>query len=277
MSLGKSKAPDTPDYTGAAEKTAAGNVDAINAQTAANRVNQYTPYGSLTYLERGRDSRGNPLWSQTVNLSDTGQKLLDNQNNQSLKYGDIANEGLDQIQGRLGSLTDTSSLPAAPINAGQTAQDAIMSRLQPQIEMQNKQFEQDMANKGIAPGSEAYENARRSVNQQQNDQLVQAANTGIQTGLQARQQGIQEQNYYNNAPLNYVNALRTGSQVTNPTFSSVPQANAASGPNYLGAAQSQYQAGLNSTNLSNGLTSNFMGGLMDLGGTLGSAYLMRPK
>jgi len=273
MSLGKSKAPAAPDYSAAAEKTAAGNVAAINAQTAANRVNQNTPYGSLTYSETGKDSNGNPLWTQNVNLSDTGQKLLDNQNSQSLKYGDIANQGLDQIQGRLGSLTDTSALPAAPINAGQTAQDAIMSRLQPQIEMQNKQFEQQMANQGIAPGSEAYENARRSVSQQQNDQLTQAANTGIQTGLQARQQGIQEQNYYNNAPLNYVNALRTGSQVQNPTFSSVPQANAAAGPNYLGAAQAQYQSGLNSSNMSNGLASNFMGGLMSLGGTLGSAYL----
>ena len=46
---GKADPPPAPDYTGAANATAAGNLDAARAAAAANRVNQITPYGNLTY------------------------------------------------------------------------------------------------------------------------------------------------------------------------------------------------------------------------------------
>lgn len=48
---GKGKAPPAPDYTGAANATAAGNLEAARAASAANRVNQYTPYGNLIYQQ----------------------------------------------------------------------------------------------------------------------------------------------------------------------------------------------------------------------------------
>jgi len=46
-------APAAPDYRGAAVETAAGNLEAARAATAANRVNQFTPYGSLVYSQQG--------------------------------------------------------------------------------------------------------------------------------------------------------------------------------------------------------------------------------
>jgi len=46
-------APAPPDYTGAAQQTAQGNIDAARLAVAANRVNQYTPYGSLEYTMSG--------------------------------------------------------------------------------------------------------------------------------------------------------------------------------------------------------------------------------
>jgi len=52
MSFGKSKAPPAPpapDYAGAAQATADGNLDMARYTTGANRVNQYSPYGSPTY------------------------------------------------------------------------------------------------------------------------------------------------------------------------------------------------------------------------------------
>ena len=42
-------APAAPDYTGAAQATAQSNLDMARAATAANRVNQVTPYGNLNY------------------------------------------------------------------------------------------------------------------------------------------------------------------------------------------------------------------------------------
>ena len=46
-------APAAPDYRGAAVETAAGNLEAARAAAAANRVNQFTPYGSLVYSQQG--------------------------------------------------------------------------------------------------------------------------------------------------------------------------------------------------------------------------------
>jgi len=52
--MGKSSSPPpAPDYTAAAQATAAGNLEAARYATQANRVNQYTPYGSLTYKQGG--------------------------------------------------------------------------------------------------------------------------------------------------------------------------------------------------------------------------------
>lgn len=77
------QAPAAPDYTGAAQATAAGNLQAAQTQTAANRVNQVTPYGNLDYTQSGTDSAGNPMWTATTSLSPTGQSLLDYQNQTS--------------------------------------------------------------------------------------------------------------------------------------------------------------------------------------------------
>jgi len=46
-------APAAPDYRAAAQETSAGNLEAARAAAAANRVNQFTPYGSLVYSQQG--------------------------------------------------------------------------------------------------------------------------------------------------------------------------------------------------------------------------------
>ena len=54
MSMANGKggdAPPAPDYAGAAQATAAGNLETAKYTTAANRINQYTPYGNLVYSQ----------------------------------------------------------------------------------------------------------------------------------------------------------------------------------------------------------------------------------
>jgi hypothetical protein len=63
-----------PDYTGAANATAAGNLANLNAQTAANRVNQYTPWGNQTWSQNS-----NGQWSQLTSLTPAEQKALTSQ------------------------------------------------------------------------------------------------------------------------------------------------------------------------------------------------------
>ena len=73
-------------------------------------------------------------------------------------------------------------------------------------------------------------------------------------------------------PINVINALRTGSQVTNPSYASVPQQANVGGADILGATQAGYNAQLGATNAQNAASGGLMGGLMQLGG----AAMMSP-
>lgn len=259
------KAPPPPDYAGAAQATAQGNKDAILAQTAANRVNQITPEGSLTYDVTGQDPSGNPTWTATQQYSPDQQQIY--QGNVDLSKGllNTAQQGLGKVDDLLANPTiDESKLAQMPIQ-GQSVQDAIFSRLTPQLERQRGGLENQLANQGITRGSEAWNNAMTDQSQSENDLMTQAALQGINTGMTARQQGIQEQAYMQDRPLNVVNALRTGNQVQGPQFVQPSQQGFAPGPDLLGAANSQYQANLGAFNANSAQRGQMMGGLFNMG------------
>ena len=324
--------PPAPDYTGAATATAAGNKEAAQATAAANRVNQYGPNGSMVYSSAGNDTTGNPTYNLTTTLSHEQQQIQNQQNSLNsgllntaqggLGYANdvLSHPGVDQSQltqpGQMGNaytpnLTDlNSNLPTTGYNPGQSYQDAMMSRLQPQIQRENEQSDTKLANQGIMQGSEAYKNAQTALSQQHNDLLNNATVQGLQAGLQANQQqfgqnqaqnqqdlstqnqlfnqtnanyaqglGANQQQFqqaaYNQMqPINVINALRSGTQVSSPTLNNVPaQANVA-GPDLLGAAQGNYNAAMGQYNAAQQSNNSMMGGLMGLGGSLGSAGII---
>ena len=259
-------APPPPDYTGAAKETAAGNLDAARANIAANRVNQYTPYGQLEYKISGEDPYGNPTWSATQGLAPAQQKLLDYQNQASIGLGELTEKGLGYVNTMLDTPFDTSKLPTTGFNPSQSYQDAYMQRLQPQIEQGREALDVKLANQGIPVGSEAYRRAMLAQSQRENDLLASATTQGFGIGQQARQQGLQEQAFLRNEPLNTLNAVRTGAQVQGPTFvNPAMQANTA-GPDLLGAAQMGYNAQLAASNASNAANNQMTQGLFSLGG-----------
>lgn len=246
----KSDAPATPDYKGAAEATAAGN-----------RVNQYTPYGSLTYSSQGKDEYGNPVWNQNVNLSDVGKQLLDAQNNTSLGLSNLQGQGLESVKNLFNNLPNRADLGKPIVNPGQTAQDAIYSRLAPMLNRQQDRMNNQLANQGIQLGSEAYKNAQSDFGQQANDAYSQAALQGIGVDQQNRQQGMNEQGFYSQMPINLLNAIRTGSQVSNPQFGS-----AAPGANYSQALGQTNASQMGNYNAQVGQQNSLMSGLFGLGG-----------
>lgn len=257
--MGKSSsAPPAPDYEKAAEATAAGN-----------RVNQITPYGSLKYTETGVDSQGNPQFTANVELSPDQQRLLEQQNRTSLGLGELQDMGLGYVKSMISKPFDTSGLPQTGIDVGENMTNAVMRRLQPTIQMEKEQFDAQMANQGIPLGSEAYQNAKRMFDERQNDKITSAIIQGTDTGLRARAQGFNELGYMRNEPINTLSAVRSGSQVTNPNFVTTP-----AGADYLGAAQSGYNAQLSASNAQNAAKNSFTSGLMSLGGTLGGAAIM---
>lgn len=290
--------PPAPDYTGAAQATAAGNLAAAQQATAANRVDTYTPYGNLTYSQDANDPN---KWSSNVSLSGSGQALLDQQNKTSAGLGSLQDAATARVGNTLNSAMpstynangvnapstynpNSSQLGTAydPTAATNSATDLINARLLPQQQRDTADLNTQLANQGIMPGSEAYDRAQDQNARTQTDAKQQAALQGITLGQSQQaqtfgqqssnaqqQQAMQGQAYTQqannntmsaaqqaqqysqdstnrNMPMNELNALRTGSQVTNPTFQQAPQQATTAGADLSGAAsqQNQYNMGL---------------------------------
>lgn len=267
MLFGKPAQAPVPDYTGAAEATASGNIDAARLATAANRVNQVTPYGSLNYAVTGQDPYGNPTWTATTSLSPDQQQLYNYDVETSKGLGALQNQGLKYVGNMISNPFDTSKLPSTGINAGEQMSESIMRRLQPQLQQEQKSFDAQMANQGIPVGSEAYMNAKRAFDQRQNDRLVSSVIQGTDTGLRARGQGFSELAYQRNEPINTLNAVRSGSQVTNPNsfYVNAPQQATTTGADYMSAAQATGNANQANVNAQNAYQNALMSGFFKLG------------
>ena len=256
----------TPDYTGAANATAQGNLQAAQAATAANRVNQVTPYGNLNYDVTGQDPYGNPTWTATQTLSPDQQQLYNYDIATSKGLGELQQKGLNYVGNMLDQPFDTSSLASTGFDPGQSYQDAYMQRLAPQLAQNREATQAQLANQGIVPGTQAYDNAMRQQAQKENDLLLGATTQGFGVGSQARQQGFNELAYQRNEPINTLNAVRSGSQVSSPSYVTPTNQATTTGADYLGAAGLTGQANQAAANATNAQTNAMMSGLFSLGG-----------
>lgn len=266
----KPSTPAAPDYASAAQKTAEGDLKMANYATKANRINQFTPYGSLTYKytpefdSQGKETGGG--WSQTMDLTPEAQSALNQQLELNRKYGEVANVGFDKARQIFENPEiDQSKLPQRAIDVGQTAQQAIMSRLQPQLAQQEEALRTRLANQGITLGSDAYGKEMSAQGQRANDLQLQAALQGINLDQANRSSALQEQAYLQDRPLNLINALRSGNQVNAPQFQNFAQQGATQGPNMLGATQAQYGADMDAYNANQAASSGMLGGLFGVG------------
>jgi len=315
---GKSSAPAAPDYVGQANATAQGNLNAARAQTAANRMDQVTPYGTIKYTQGGgqfdqagydaamsryqsqqaqirsnaglqeyygktgqlltapnrNDFMSNPdQWSSEIQLSDVGQQLLDAQNRTSLGLAGLQQGAMGRVADALGTPFDTSGIPDLRYNVDDnTGMDSwdkysnlLMQRLNPDLDAQQAALDTKLANQGVTQGSEAWNIGQKQFAKQRNDANVAAQLAGAQLQNQmfgqavqnaqlnnaGRQQTLNERAQIRNMPLQELNALRSGSQVQNPTFSTPGMQGQTSGPDLMGAAQGSYNAALNQANAQN--------------------------
>jgi hypothetical protein len=137
--------------------------------------------------------------------------------------------------------------------------------------LNNAQFHNSAQAQGFG---QAFQNA--GMNNSTQSQLFNQglANANLQN--QGRNQYINEQNYLRQQPLNELNALRSGSQVTAPQFSGVPQA-AVGNTDIANLYNNQYQGQLANYNAQIGRNNAITGGLFGLGaaglGMLGSGGL----
>lgn len=125
---------------------------------------------------------------------------------------------------------------------------------------------------GLASNQNAYNqavnNAGFANSAQQQGFAQNMANADLQN--QGRATAINEANYLRNQPLNELNALRTGSQVSAPQFGGTPQSNVG-GTDIAGLYNNQYQSQLAGFNAQQAQNNGITSGLFGLGASfLGS-------
>lgn len=158
-----------------------------------------------------------------------------------------------ELQGRL----DLAGLPQAPVGAGMTAQQAIMSRLEPQLQRKRAQLETQLANQGLVRGGEAYNAAIQEAQQGENDLRTQAALQGIGLDQQARAQAFGEQ--------------QSAGQFANQAALSGFGANIQNQQAYNQAVQQNLQQGLSIQDAQNRAAQQMFGQRMDIQGLYNTA------
>ncbi|MFA6040949.1 MAG: hypothetical protein WC733_05570 [Methylophilus sp.] len=210
---------------------------------------------------RANFMKGDPnQWSQTTSLSPEMQAILDQ--NIAAK-----GQGYDQLQTALSNINN-NNLPQASVNAGETAQDAILRRVNPQLQQQEDALRTRLVNQGVRPGSQAWDNEFNLFSQQKNDAISQAALQGISVGNDARSRALAEQGI----PINLINAYQSGGQAQMPNYQGYSQAGQGQAADLTGAGQSQYNAALGASNAQNQSNANFTSGLVGLGTVAATFY-----
>jgi hypothetical protein len=221
----KATPPPVPDYAAAAQQQGAANIEAARATAKLGNPNIYGPLGSQTISYEGDiptirqsltpDAQATLGAQQGVerSLAELGQQGvaqakeilgtpfnpnlpgIDTSIAESVSPVNQATYNAGSAQRSVAGPTfqqgiDTSGIAAMPVNAGMTGQQAIMSRLQPQLTQNENATRQRLANQGLVTGGEAYENEMRTMGQNRNDLELQAAAQGINLDAMMNQQGF---------------------------------------------------------------------------------------
>lgn len=307
---GGGSSPSAPDPWTVAAATTQVNKDTAAYNKALNLNNYTNPFGSQQTSISGYDSSGAPIYQTNISGNSDLQYQLNNLLNQTGKSGSINDSA---IGGLYGLNAQTAGLgqqyanlqnylsPDAARNAQQQGQDAAYQAqtqyLDPQFSQQQESLEAKLAAQGLAPGSQAYNNAMLNQNQTKQQAYSNAQNQAILTGSQLGTQNWQNQLAGLNAQAGLIgqqgNTLNQQAGLIGQIVGTgqVPYGNlqsiAGMIPGYSGPATSSinpadigsymnnaYQGQLGAYNAKQQGANQFTSGLFGLGGALGASYLM---
>lgn len=254
------QAPAAPDPKETAAAQAQSNKETAVAQYGLNATNQVTPQGSLTYKQIGTWADGTPRFEATTSYSPEQQALY---NKNLVTQGNLADIGTSQ-SAKIGELLNS------PVNLNTATEDKInqlgVARLDPRFQKESAALDTQLINKGIRPGSQAWNDAQTQFSQQKNDAYNQLYLTG-------RGQGMQEALAERNQPINEITALLSGSQVSQPGFTNTPTPGVAPTDviGAVGQSLAQQNVGYNAQVQNQQLVNN---GLFKLGNTALGGWMM---
>jgi len=151
-------------------------------------VNQYNPYGSLTYTQTGTSSNGTPLYSANESLSAPQQAELTAQETTGATAG---NQAANLLQGANYGSTNPSTV-IGNATSGTTEQEMAQepAYLQPTFKQQTDQLDAQLQNEGFNPGTPGYQQAMNGLLQSQNQ-----TTTGFLASIEPQMYSQAVQNY----------------------------------------------------------------------------------
>lgn len=207
---------------------------------------------------------GADKWSSTIDLSPEGQQMLDAYNRTSLGMAGLQDDAMARVKDALSTPLDTSGIPdqiySIDGNDGLWSKYSglLMDKMNPELDRQQVDLDTKLANQGLTAGSEGWNTQQTQFAKQRAaaalDAQLQGADLAMKNASMSnagRTQELTTRKTLRDMPLQELLALRNGSQVTNPTFSTPGQQGQTSGPDLLGATQGQYNAQLNQVNADN--------------------------
>ncbi|MEM9969516.1 MAG: hypothetical protein AAF762_00235 [Pseudomonadota bacterium] len=279
--MGKPKSPTPPDPVETARAQTGTNVSTAVANTAMSNVNRVGPDGTVTFDQTGTHEFTDPTtgetfevptYTQTTKLDATGRRLDRINDDTQISLARTGRRVSDDIGKLLRDPVDLSD--AQKVRVGnrerKRVEDALMQRMNPQIEQDREALEARLAGQGIALGSAAYDRAQENFGRNVNDARLGAIiNAGAESdrafnqSLAARQQDVSEEFAQRGQSINEVTALMSGSQVNAPN---TPAPNVAGIPttDYAGLVNSNYNAQMKGYQGQLASRNAMMGGLFDI-------------
>ena len=218
---GKGSPPPPPDYRAAAQEQAGASKEITTAQTYANRPTQNTPWGSTTW---STDKQIDPAtgqevtaWTQNQSLDPRLQSALDDQLAIQSGRSDLAQGFMGRVADAYSQPFDWQNLPEmagrpdtqwSGVTGGPTTQttneaafggerrrieDQLFQRMRPEQEIAQNQLQTQLANQGLTPGSQAYNQEMKRLGDQQSRERFNALEMGGQEQARLQQMLLGQQ------------------------------------------------------------------------------------
>ncbi len=181
----KPEAPEAPDPFQTSQAQNRSNISSGIANTVMGNMNQRTAYGGLTTRQTGSKivmGPGGqkirvPTFTQTETMSQPVQRIVNQQlgaqGNMAAQAGQLSKDLLGTRGPSAPTLLDSYGANDFSQDR-QKVEDALMSRMQPNIDRDRASMEANLANRGLSMGSRAYSAAEGDFQQGVNDARMSA-------------------------------------------------------------------------------------------------------
>lgn len=247
------RAPKPPDVSQTAAAQSQANKEAVRESALVNQIGINSPGGRQFYT----GEIGSPDRALNIELSPAGQEAYGQQEQlTSLLSGFGAEQlGPDVISRLMGGTSQ---------QVGDDIFARSMGRIQPGFDRAEETLNSRLLGQGIPVGSRAYEQAQRSLGEQQAFQESDLA-------LGADLQGLGEDRAQRSQAINELSALLQGAPSIGSPATSSPGQYGVTPPNIEGLTAQNYAG----QQAAYGTQAQGLGSLLNLGGTLGGAGIRR--